>query len=69
MQSRTARIPAPGFRHPYHGTLYRVGVNGFSWSSTVTGANAHFLNFYYDGVYPNGSDNRAYGLPLRCLQE
>ena len=69
-------LPAPGFRDSGYrdtqggsGKLYYVGNNGFNWSSTVTGANAHFLNCYYGGIYPNGSDNRATGLQLRCLQE
>ncbi|MDE5944261.1 MAG: hypothetical protein K2G93_01590 [Rikenella sp.] len=48
--------------------MWNVGRNGYSWSSTVTGTNAHFLNFNYGGVNPNDNNNRANGLQLRCLQ-
>ena len=61
--------PAPGYRHAGSGTLYHVGSNGFSWSSTASGSYAHFLDFYYYGVYPQNSYGRALGLLLRCLQE
>ncbi|MDE6499326.1 MAG: hypothetical protein K2K83_01295 [Rikenella sp.] len=70
---RRTRPPAPGFRdagnNNGYGTLYRVGYSGYSWSSAVTGADAHFLNFNFTEVYPNDYNSRAYGLQLRCLQE
>ena len=50
------------------GGLRDVGNNGYSWSSTITGSNAHFLNFNYNGVNPQNNNNRANGLQLRCLQ-
>ena len=66
--------PAPGFRDAGSrtgGRLYEVGFSGFSWSSTIpTGSgNARYLLFYYSWLYPQNSSNRAYGFPLRCLQE
>ncbi len=73
--SRVPSGPAPGFRDSgwrgvaAGGTLHQVGNNGYSWSSTITGSHAHFLYFYYYGVYPQHYDSRAYGLQLRCLQE
>ena len=63
------RAPAPGFRDYGSGTLYYVGRNGYSWSSTVTDSHGYFLDFNYDWIYPNYSTHRAYGLQLRCLQE
>jgi hypothetical protein len=61
--------PAPGYRHRDYGTLYSVGVNGFSWSSSIAGTYARNLNFGYSWLHPQGSNGRALGLPLRCLQE
>ena len=53
------------------GGLRDVGNYGYSWSSTIPAesGNAHYLDFNYDGVYPQRSNYRAYGLQLRCLQE
>ncbi len=68
-----AFYPAPGSRDAMSargfGGLRDVGNNGYSWSSTVTGSNAHFLDFGYYGVGPQDGNYRAYGLQLRCLQE
>jgi hypothetical protein len=63
--------PPPGFRVYGSGMLWYVGSNGYSWSSSIPSGsgNAHFLGFYFDGVGPQNSNYRAYGLPLRCLQE
>ncbi|MDE5945330.1 MAG: hypothetical protein K2G93_07090 [Rikenella sp.] len=62
--------PAPGLRHYNSGTLYYVGRTGCSWSSTITESGTYFLDFLYTGVSPNyNSLYRAYGRPLRCLQE
>ena len=60
--------PAPGLRSN-SGTLYRVGLDGYSWTSTVTDTDAYFLDFHYNEVYPNSTNNRGYGFQLRCLQE
>ena len=49
--------------------LWAVGYYGYSWSSSIAGSEAHFLSFGYNGVYPQGNDNRARGIQLRCLQE
>ncbi len=73
--SSAQRHPAPGFRdagnNRGYGTLYYVGSAGYFWSSSIPAGsgNAHFLDFYYYGVYPQGHNSRAYGLQLRCLQE
>ncbi len=67
--------PAPGYRDAMSargfGGLRDVGNYGYSWSSTIPAesGNAHYLDFNYDGVYPQRSNYRAYGLQLRCLQD
>ena len=67
---KVARSPGrtPGLRHPYYGTLYNVGQNGYSYSSSVSGSNGLFLDFNNARVTPQNSNNRAYGFQVRCLQ-
>ncbi len=67
--NKTPGGPAPGYRHAFYGTLWSVGYSGYSWSSTVSGSNVRFLDFGFYGVYPQHSNYRAHGFPLRCLQE
>ncbi len=73
LQEEGEDVPAPGYRDAMStrgfGGLRVVGDNGYSWSSTFTGSNAHFLNFSYNGVGPQDYNSRAHGFPLRCLQE
>ena len=61
--------PAPGNRAYQYGTLYSVGGHGYSWAAAVAGTNARYLYFRTGGLFPQASTDRAYGLPLRCLQE
>ena len=63
----------PGNRNNGAGTLYNVGQNGYSWSSSVPPAGelsnrAYYLNFNNTGVNPQNTTNRANGLQVRCLQ-
>ena len=59
----------PGYRHANYGTLYNVGNNGYSWSSSVpAGTNAYYLNFNNTVLNPQNTTNRANGLQVRCLQ-
>ena len=60
--------PAPGYRASGSGMLWGVGYNGYSWSSSIAGTSAHNLYFDYSWLNPQGSDYRAYGFQLRCLQ-
>ena len=67
--------PAPGFRDSGYrnatggsGKLYYVGADGYSWSSTASGGNAHCLELYYARIIPQNLNLRANGFPLRCLQ-
>ncbi len=51
------------------GGLRAVGASGYSWSSSIAGTNARNLGFGYSWLNPQSSYGRAYGFPLRCLQE
>ncbi|WP_304709319.1 hypothetical protein [uncultured Rikenella sp.] len=46
-----------------------VGLDGYSWASTVSGTNGMSLAFNVTELYPSGAYNRAYGFQLRCLSE
>lgn len=66
----TTWYPASGYRVSDGGALRNVGYLGHCWSVTPNGSNAYYLRFYRNGhVRPTYSDNRAYGYPVRCLQE
>ena len=61
----------PGYRDARARTLGSVGSSGYIWSLTIpTGSGyAHYLSFSYSWLDPQSSNYRAYGFPLRCLQE
>ncbi|WP_294599775.1 hypothetical protein [uncultured Rikenella sp.] len=46
-----------------------VGNYGFSYSSSVSGSNGMYLNFYVTGLDPHSAYLRGHGLQLRCLSE
>ncbi|WP_297829676.1 hypothetical protein [uncultured Rikenella sp.] len=64
---------APGYRDAGYygrlGDLTDIGNYGYSWSSTISGANSQKLRFYVTGLTPSHAGNRAYGFQLRCLSE
>jgi len=64
-----AWYPAPGYRERANGGLGHVGNHGFSYSSSVSGSNGVYLNFYVTYLNPSNANSRAYGFPLRCLSE
>jgi hypothetical protein len=60
--------PASGYRHRESGSFTNTGSNGYAWSCAVTGANGCFLDFSSTYVGPTGNSLRAYGFPVRCVQ-
>ena len=69
----TIWYPASGCRSSSSGTLGTVGSLGYYWSCSPYPSfsyNACLLYLYYIGnVYPSYNNLRAYGYPVRCLQE
>ncbi len=65
--------PAPGFRdagfNSQFGALLNVGYTGCNWSSSFSGTDGVFLNFYISYLQPGHISGRAIGFPLRCLSE
>ena len=64
--------PASGGRVGDSGGLIAVGLNGYAWSNASGSAaevRSSYLNFFSSYVYPEFNDRRAYGFPVRCVQE
>ena len=64
-----AWFPATGHRYRVSGALTNVGSIGCYWSSSVSGTNAIRLRFNMSVVNLNSPYYRAYGYPVRCVQE
>ena len=62
------KLPVAGYRLSSSGSLNAVGSSGSYWSSTVSGTNANFLDFYSSLAILNFL-NRAYGISVRCLKD
>lgn len=61
--------PASGYRNNNDGSLNNVGTNGYYWSASPNNAsNGYNLNFNSSNVNPSNNNNRANGLPVRCVQ-
>jgi uncharacterized protein (TIGR02145 family) len=67
-QTTTLFLPAGGHRHCSLGILNYQGTDGVYWSSTVTSTFAHDLLINKNSVQPGYSDNRGYGLAVRCIK-
>ena len=74
----TTWYPASGYLGNYDRDFKDVGSYGYYWSASPNNntwpfspdSTAYFLYFSKSGhVGPSDSFNRAYGLPVRCLQE
>lgn len=65
--------PASGCRYYSSGTLVYVGSSGYCGSCSPNPSNGYLAYYLYFGcngdVRPSKYDNRAYGYPVRCLQE
>lgn len=67
---QTIWYPASGYRNGYDSSLGVVGSYEFYWSASPISSLAFNLFFDCNGyVHPSGSNYRAYGQSVRCLQE
>lgn len=70
MSVRIAWYPAGGLREPGSGKLTHGGSRGYSWSCTPNGdIKSKYVDFGMEGVGPQGQVFRAFGFPVRCIQE
>ena len=64
--------PATGFRDSGFGGLYSVGTGGNSWNSSPAGTASvygSYVDFNSSVVNSENGNNRAFGFPVRCVQE
>ena len=65
-----AWYPAGGLREPGSGRLAHGGSRGYSWSCTPSGdIKSRYVDFGMEGAGPKGEVFRAFGFPVRCIQE
>ncbi len=65
-----AYYPLSGYRNDSDGLLGTGGSNGYSYSATPdTNVKGHYLIFLNNRLNTSGFDNRAFGLPVRPIQE
>jgi uncharacterized protein (TIGR02145 family) len=62
------KLPMAGYRDRSGGSLLDVGSFVGYWSSTVSSANARFLDFYSSGA-GMPANNRAFGFSVRCIKD
>lgn len=62
-------FPAAGYREHINGVLSHIGSTGFYWSASTSGTYARYLGYDMSSVSPGSIYSRAYGFPIRCIQE
>jgi hypothetical protein len=63
-------LPVLGFRSYNDGVMGSVGSYGDYWGSTPNSADlGYHLSFYPANMDPSYSNNRTYGLSVRCVSE
>jgi uncharacterized protein (TIGR02145 family) len=62
------KLPMGGFRFYNTGSIGYVDINGYYWSSTVSGTEAQSLAFLSSFAYIS-TDDRAYGFSVRCIKD
>jgi uncharacterized protein (TIGR02145 family) len=61
-------LPAAGYRYYYSGGAFIRGIYGYYWSSRPDSNGSY--NLYFDSGYVDMDDgHRAFGYPVRCVQE
>ena len=68
--ANVAFYPASGYRNVGSGSMGGERSYGYYWAATPNGATSgRYLYFYSTSVYPQSSNRRGYGFPVRCVQE
>ena len=63
------KLTMAGYRYRSDALLGSIGIYGYYWSSTVSGAYAAFLLFYASNAYHQSSNARASGFSVRCIRD
>ena len=68
--TNTIFYPASGFLNSGSGAFTLVGSSGYCWSCSPGSATYGYNLYFYSGnVNPSSNVSRAYGFPVRCVQE
>ena len=62
------KLPIPGERNRFNGTLTNAGVDGHYWSSSLTDIYPHHLYLHSNNTN-TGVDYRAYAFSVRCVKD
>lgn len=62
------KLPLAGSRGSSNGSLFDVGFSALYWSSTVSGTDSRFLNFFSSNAIMNAGP-RAQGFSVRCIKD
>ena len=66
----TTWYPASGYRLVGSGAMYFEWNYGYYWSASPSSAAIGYsLNFYSTYAYPQSTNQRGNGFPVRCVQE
>jgi len=60
--------PASGYRQPSSGVFIYEGERSCCWSCAITSGNGYRFYLYNTYVNPAGSEARAHGWSVRCVQ-
>ena len=63
----SAFLPAAGYRAYDSGQLNNRGTYGDYWSSSQSGGNAYYLQFYSGNTMHVVNSNRSFGFSVRCV--
>lgn len=61
--------PSTGFLHYVTGALSYIGIGGYCWSAQSHEMYSKYLNYNMNEVNSSAIFYRAYGFPVRCIQE
>jgi hypothetical protein len=62
------KLPLAGNRNGNYASLSNVGINGYYWTSTVSGPDSRDLDIY-NSIATIPARNRALGFAVRCIKD
>ena len=62
-------MPASGDRYGSTGASSEAGTFGLCWTGAVSGVWGGDLDLRSQRVHPGNADKRAFGFPVRCVQD
>jgi uncharacterized protein (TIGR02145 family) len=63
------KFTTAGFRLVSNGSLSSQGDLGYYWSSSISSSLSYYLAIGAGGINPASTNNRGYGLAVRCIKD